>query len=263
MQPQNILIIEDNAISRKVLRLCLEAAHYTVVEAADGASAIHAASTQKFDLIIQDLFLPDMNGFILNQKLRLIPSVLNIPIFALSGYLNPNDTHENQTGFTKYITKPVDPSYLLLEVKAHLPPPTPTLLPKSEQVNNRTLTTDDFVLTAAYDQLVSAENKFQKLITTSNLAIFIIQARKFVYVNPSALNLLGITSINEIISSSFDDFISLESKEKINEAIQKNISLALLPGQMKNLAGKIFDVEIDLKPLLYIGQKLYYIIIYS
>jgi diguanylate cyclase (GGDEF)-like protein/PAS domain S-box-containing protein len=116
-----ILIIEDNPISRKVLKLTLESDGFIVVDVTDGASALHEATNQQFDMIIQDLFLPDIDGFALNKKLRLLPGVDTIPIFALSGFLNTSVNKEEHYGFTTFLLKPIEPSYLLSVVKAHLP----------------------------------------------------------------------------------------------------------------------------------------------
>lgn len=117
----SILIVEDNSISRKVLRLNLENENYTVIEANDGASALEKATSQKFDLIIQDILLPDMDGYILNQKLKALPGYDKTPIFAMSGFLNRLDKQTQQTGFTVFLLKPIESSYLVDVVKAHLP----------------------------------------------------------------------------------------------------------------------------------------------
>lgn len=121
MKKPNILIIEDNPISRKVLLLSLQAENYVVVEAPDAASALEIASTNKFDLIIQDLILPDMSGVTLNKKLKELPGLQNIPIIALSGFLNELDKQSQQSDFAAFLLKPVDPSFLLDVVKANLP----------------------------------------------------------------------------------------------------------------------------------------------
>ncbi|WP_238584008.1 EAL domain-containing protein [Legionella drozanskii] len=116
-----ILIIEDNPISSKMLRLALESDHYTVFEAKDGATALRIIEKQKFDLIIQDLFLPDIDGFALNKELRELPGIQGIPIFGLSGFLSQLNKESEHPGFTTFLLKPIDPSYLLDVVKAHLP----------------------------------------------------------------------------------------------------------------------------------------------
>ncbi len=121
MNKPKILIVEDNPISRKILRFSLESENYSVIEAVDGASALREATNQKLDLIIQDLFLPDIDGFALNKKLREISSVKEIPIFALSGFLSQQAKDEQCYGFTTFLLKPIEPSYLLGVVRAHLP----------------------------------------------------------------------------------------------------------------------------------------------
>lgn len=121
MDRPKILIAEDNPISRRILKLALESDNYTVVEVSDGASALREAANQKFDLIIQDIVLPDMDGMFLNKKLRELPHSTTIPILALSGFLNPIDTQNVHSGFTTVLLKPIDPSYLLEVVKAQLP----------------------------------------------------------------------------------------------------------------------------------------------
>ena len=121
MNKITILIIEDNPISCKVISATLESEGYTVVAAIDGASALKAARTQKFDLIIQDLFLPDIDGVSLNQQLRELPNVRDLPIFALSGFLAELDIHRKHTGFTTVLLKPILPSHLLNIVQAYLP----------------------------------------------------------------------------------------------------------------------------------------------
>lgn len=116
-----ILIVEDNPISRKALKLTLKSANYLVSEAIDGASALTMVENHTFDLIIQDLFLPDMEGFALNKKIREFPQAQEIPIFALSGFLSPIHKESEHNGFSTFLLKPIEPSYLLDVVKAHLP----------------------------------------------------------------------------------------------------------------------------------------------
>lgn len=120
MSTPTILIVEDNPISRKTLKLTLESEHYFVTEAIDGASALNQAKNQYFDLIIQDLILPDIEGVELNRQLRAMSKYKNTPIFALSGLLNKNTHQMDHIGFTTFLLKPIDPSYLLNVVKAHL-----------------------------------------------------------------------------------------------------------------------------------------------
>ncbi|MCX7115138.1 MAG: EAL domain-containing protein [Gammaproteobacteria bacterium] len=230
-----ILIIEDNPVSSKALRLTLESEHYTVVEAADAASALKKASTQFFDLIIQNLILHDMDWLTLNQKLRALPHVQLIPIFALSGFLVELDPQSKLTGFTIFLLKPIEPSYLLDLVKVHL---------------------------AVSRSLI----QYRTLVDISPNAIFIKQNKMLVYANRAALKLLGVKKIEDLLTLSFDDFFLIDSQKIIEQYTEKNKnSDAMLPieGKIKNFKGDILDVEMVGAPFSYQDQSATYIILWD
>ncbi|GEM_PF-2582117 len=183
MNRPKILIIEDNPISRKVLKTTLESKNYIVVETADGASGLREASIQKFDLIIQDLTLPDIDGYTLNQKLRELPEVRDIPIFALSGFLSELDKQAKHTFFAMFLLKPIQPSYLLDVVKAHLPIEVPS---------NVLIEKGKYILIADDDPI--------------QLKLFSMQLRNFGFEVSTALD--GVIALNEANKRRPDAIIS-------------------------------------------------------
>ena len=66
------MVVEDNPTTRKVVGLALRGAGYTVIDAIDGQSAIEAMKREKPTLVLQDLVLPDTDGFELARQLRRI-----------------------------------------------------------------------------------------------------------------------------------------------------------------------------------------------
>ena len=72
-EPPIILVIEDNPITRKMVRVALASEGYAVLEAPDGATALQLAAGHHLDLVLQDLLLPDMDGFDLVGRLRALP----------------------------------------------------------------------------------------------------------------------------------------------------------------------------------------------
>jgi CheY-like chemotaxis protein len=121
MKPR-ILLVEDNPITRKMVRFALENKDFVVLEAPDGATAFHLLKTEGADLVLQDLVLPDTDGFELVHKLRSLPNALETPILAFSGFLTKlEEAHVSAVGFDDVITKPVEPSRLLQIIKSHLP----------------------------------------------------------------------------------------------------------------------------------------------
>jgi len=96
-----ILIVEDNPITRKMLRLTLESEGYTTREAPDARTALAVAAESWPDLVLQDLILPDMDGLELLRHLRAMPGGPELPIVALSGFLSRlEESPTGGSGFT-------------------------------------------------------------------------------------------------------------------------------------------------------------------
>jgi CheY-like chemotaxis protein len=86
-----ILVIEDNAITRQIIRLSLSAQGYSIIEAEDGATAISKMAENQPDLVIQDLALPDIDGLTLAQTLHGMPGREDVPIVAFSAFIDRLD----------------------------------------------------------------------------------------------------------------------------------------------------------------------------
>src|SRR5581483_9589867 len=95
-----ILVVDDNQIMRKMVRLTLEAEGHTVMEAGDGATTLKLLSEVLPDIVLQDLLLPDMDGFELLAKVRELPGCQDLPILAFSGFLlKLEQSRSMQAGF--------------------------------------------------------------------------------------------------------------------------------------------------------------------
>jgi len=139
MNPPIILVVEDNALARKMFRVALETEGYCVLEAEDGQTAISLTEQQQPHLILQDLSLPDMDGFKLVRTLR---SLSQAPILAMSGLLTRlEEAHVASLGFDDFLVKPVTPSVLAERVRMHLAVPNEGTLPAAGR--RRILVVDD------------------------------------------------------------------------------------------------------------------------
>jgi len=139
----NVLVVEDNAITRKMMRVALESAGYGVMEAGDGKTALRLAREKSPALILQDLVLPDMDGLDLVRELRRALQNPQVPIVACTGLLpKPEDARRIQGGFTDFILKPVAPSRLLELIDKYLGVPG-TGLPKDKKNIKVLLVNDD------------------------------------------------------------------------------------------------------------------------
>jgi len=116
-----ILVVEDNPSTRKMFRVSLETAGHRVVEASDGRTALAYVERHSPALVVQDLILPDMDGFELARALRKQLADDEIPILCVSGFLSRLDeARAFKRGFAQVLVKPLDPLQLIDAVNLHL-----------------------------------------------------------------------------------------------------------------------------------------------
>jgi len=114
---KKILIADDRAPGRELIREILEIAGYQVAEAADGAEALDMARQLSPDLILLDIEMPALSGFNVIEQLREDPRFAAIPVVALTASAMQGDREKAlQAGFTGYISKPVRLAALRAEV---------------------------------------------------------------------------------------------------------------------------------------------------
>ncbi len=103
--PLRILLVEDHAVTAKLMRMMLIADGHAVEIASDVAAALELARLQAFDLLLSDLGLPDGSGYDLIRQLR--EGGHKFPCIALSGYGLGEDIQRSQAaGFAAHLTKP-------------------------------------------------------------------------------------------------------------------------------------------------------------
>ena len=117
-----ILLIEDNEMNRDMLSRRLVKRGFDVVVAPDGESGTAAAQTERPDLILMDVSLPDIDGFEVTRRLRAEAATASIPIIALTAHTMETDRlRAAEAGCQDYDTKPVDLPRLLAKIDALLP----------------------------------------------------------------------------------------------------------------------------------------------
>ena len=118
-----VLIVEDNSITRKSVRLALQVEGYRVAEAGDGYTALKLMRVEMPDLVLLDLLLPDTHGVDLLAQMRALPGGGDIPILAFSGFVSKmQEARVAGAGFTDFLMKPVEPSRLIRTIANFLAP---------------------------------------------------------------------------------------------------------------------------------------------
>jgi DNA-binding response OmpR family regulator len=115
---QRILIAEDDADIRSLLKLYLESEGYEILEAEDGLTALKEAQKMQPDMAILDVMMPEMDGFSMTRELR---KNSDIPILILSAKSRDTDKILGlNLGADDYIAKPFNPVEIVARVKAQL-----------------------------------------------------------------------------------------------------------------------------------------------
>ena len=120
MSELKILVVDDEARMRKIVKDFLVAKDYTVLEAANGEEAIDIMydSSQKIDLVILDIMMPKMDGW---ETCREIRKISKVPIIMLTAKGDESDELLGyELGIDEYITKPFSPKILVARIDAIL-----------------------------------------------------------------------------------------------------------------------------------------------
>jgi CheY-like chemotaxis protein len=108
--PVVVLLIEDNDANAYLVRYLLEHQGWVVHRACDGQQALGIAPIGGLALVLLDIQLPDMDGYELARRLRLLPALHDVPIVALTSHALVGDRERAlAAGCDEYIEKPIDP----------------------------------------------------------------------------------------------------------------------------------------------------------
>lgn len=125
-----LLVVDDEEKIRVLVRKYAEYEGYEVEEAADGMSTIELCRQEKFDLIILDVMMPELDGFSACREIRKFSQV---PVLMLSARGEEYDRiHGFELGVDDYVTKPFSPKELMLRVQAILKRSNASIAPNKE-----------------------------------------------------------------------------------------------------------------------------------
>ncbi len=118
---KRILVIEDQALNRKVVRIVLQSRGYTVVEATDAIEALASLEDAIPHLILMDIALPGQSGEDLTRRIKANLAWVEIPIIALTAAAMSGDRERIlKSGCDDYLSKPIDIKILIERVETHL-----------------------------------------------------------------------------------------------------------------------------------------------
>ena len=112
----NILIVDDEAKIRELIKKYAVFEGHKVTEAANGMEAVEICRKQDFDIIIMDVMMPDLDGFSACREIR---KTKNTPMLMLSARGEEYDKiHGFEIGIDDYVVKPFSPKELMMRIDA-------------------------------------------------------------------------------------------------------------------------------------------------
>lgn len=116
MNIETIMIVDDSAMARLIMKQCLEIAGYRgkcFIEAANGKDALEKLEKRKADLIVTDLNMPVMEGTALLDNLKASQSMRDIPVIIITSNSNPaREAELRAKGAFAVVNKPISPAMI-------------------------------------------------------------------------------------------------------------------------------------------------------
>jgi len=105
----SLLVVDDNEMNRDVLGRRLEKAGYEVITVEDGIKALQVLENHKFDLILLDIMMPEMDGFQTLEQIRGREATREVPVVMLTSVNELDDVKRCiSLGANDYVLKPYD-----------------------------------------------------------------------------------------------------------------------------------------------------------
>ncbi len=121
MAGETILLVEDNAVNRRLAEFLLRSQGYRVREATTAQEAFDLLRSERPDLILMDVQLPTMDGLEATKKLKENPATRDIPVIAVTSYAMKGDRERAlAAGCVDYLTKPLDKTSFLQLVSSYV-----------------------------------------------------------------------------------------------------------------------------------------------
>jgi diguanylate cyclase (GGDEF)-like protein/PAS domain S-box-containing protein len=121
IQSYKVLVVDDERLNRAVLCKFLEQDNYETFEAEDGPKALESISRQKFDLVLLDIVMGDMDGFEVLARIRKKYSGAELPVIMVTAnHQSEQIVRAFESGANDYVTKPVDRAVMMARISMHL-----------------------------------------------------------------------------------------------------------------------------------------------
>lgn len=118
---RRILVVEDNDDIALVVKTTLTMRDYEVDTASDGRAGLKMAQSGRYDLMVLDVILPELDGYEVLRRVKADPATVDLPIALFSAHVSEQDRIDAlEAGASAVLVKPFDPRSFLAEIRAIL-----------------------------------------------------------------------------------------------------------------------------------------------
>jgi len=276
----SILIVEDNPDNRELLAQQLGAAGYEVVEARDGIDALEKARAEAPDLVLSDLLMPRMDGFMLVREWRADALLRDIPFLVYTATFTdaPDERLARDLGADDFLVKPMESRQLLQRVEAALhgatddtrrlmrPPSDDTdVLAAYNERLGRKLQHKIRQLDRTRQALTETDELYSSLFRNNHLVMLLVdpETGRIVDANPAAAKFYG-WSRDELLGFQIHDINALPPDEvtaEMSRASREKRNYFLFRHRLAD--GSLRDVEVYSGPIAVRGRHLLYSIVHD
>ena len=232
-----VLIVDDDRKILDLLEELLEIEGYEVSTATDGTEAIDLAFSFGPDTVVSDVVMPVVGGLELCRRLKEDPRTAHVPILLISGRIASNEAGIEglYAGADDYLDLPFRNEELLVKVAR---------LVERHRIGKA---------------LMESEERYRRLVERSPDAIVVHREGRFVYVNPSAVQLWGAATAQDLIGRSILDVVHPDYHDHVRERVdyieQFQKATALAEQKCLRLDGTEVDVEVTGLPFTSEGKS--------
>ena len=230
----NLLIVDDDSTSLKLLRAQLEAEGHAVFEAHDGVDALALLERQRVDAVISDILMPRMDGYRLCYEIREHARLYDLPIIIYtSTYTAPGDTKlALDVGAGKYLKKPASVETIIAALHEVIAQPHAAPRPAAlSEVKVLREYSQQLVskLKEKNTELMASEERFRALVENSSDGIMLLgRDGKVFYASPAVTRILGY-DVDEMIGVTTSKLVHPDDLHRANERFEATLAADSVP----------------------------------
>jgi len=228
-----ILVVDDSKKDRLLLVKIFESNGYKVSEACNGIEALKSIEESKPDIIVSDILMPKMDGYVFLHKLKQYDEFKDIPfVYYTAQYLNKKDEEFAESlGASKFIIKPKEAKDLIDEIESVM---AEHAIDRSRVVKSPIETDEEYFkqysnrlvrkLEDKYNDLEKSEKKYRTIIDYSNDLIWTLDAQgNFTFYNKRSEELTGYM-LDDWIGKSFAPLIHEWELQKTHNSFKRTMA---------------------------------------